>query len=172
MGQYISKIGKAKRDELVIATKVAGFFPNSPVAAARSYPNAPIVYDDGSMPDCRLDSSSVKDASHASLRRLNTDHIDLLQLHWPDRYVPAFGATTYHHSMKRDDDVPILETATALKELIEEGKIRYIGLSNESTYGVCEWVRVCIQNSFSLLDRRFDSELAEACNHYNIGLLP
>ena len=135
------------------------------------------------MPDCRLDSASVKDAAHASLRRLNTDHIDLLQLHWPDRYVPAFGATTYHHSMKRDDDVPILETATALKELIEEGKIRYIGLSNESTYGVCEWVKVCetlgisdklasIQNSYSLLDRRFDSELAEACDHYNIGLLP
>jgi len=183
LGQYISKIGKAKRDELVIATKVAGYFPNSPVAAARSYPDKPIINDDGTMPDCRLDATSVKEAVHASLRRLNTDHIDLLQLHWPDRYVPAFGLMNFKHDQKRDDDVFIMETATALKELIDEGKIRYIGLSNESTFGVCEWVKACeqfgisdklatIQNSYSLLDRRFDSELAEACDAYNIGLLP
>ena len=125
----------------------------------------------------------MRDAAHASLRRLRTDRIDLMQIHWPDRYVPAFGMTTYHHSQKRDDEVPILETASALKDLIDEGKIRYIGLSNESTYGVAEWVKACeqlgirdklatIQNSYSLLDRRFDSELAEACEYYNIGLLP
>ena len=137
------------------------------------------------MPDCRLDKVSVKEAVHASLRRMNIDHIDLLQLHWPDRYIPAFGLTTYHHELRRDaaDEVPILETASALKELIDEGKVRYIGLSNESTFGVCEWAKACeqlgiadklisIQNSYSLLDRRFDSELAEACDRYNIGLLP
>ena len=179
VGAYLSKIGAAQRNELVIATKVAGFFPSSPVAAARSYPNAPI----DPPPDCRLDAQSVKDAVHASLRRLNTDHIDLIQLHWPDRYVPVFGQTTFDHDQKREDEVPILETATALKELMDEGKIRYIGLSNESTFGVCEWIRACdqlgirdklatIQNSYSLLDRRFDSELAEACDQYDIGLLP
>lgn len=181
LGQYIAKIGEAQRDELVIATKIAGYMPNSPIAAARSYPNEPL----DPMPDCRLDSNSVKDAVHASLRRLNTDRIDLLQIHWPDRYTPAFGMTTYRHSLKRDagDEIPILETASALKELMDEGKIRYIGLSNESTFGVCEWINACeqlgirdklatIQNSYSLLDRRFDSELAEACDHYNIGLLP
>ena len=149
------------------------------MAAARAYPDAP--HDPP--PDCRLDAASVRDAAHASLRRLRTDRIDLMQIHWPDRYVPAFGMTTYHHSQKRDDEVPILETASALKDLIDEGKIRYIGLSNESTYGVAEWVKACeqlgirdklatIQNSYSLLDRRFDSELAEACEYYNIGLLP
>jgi len=180
VGEYIAKIGEAQRDELVIATKIAGYMPSSPVAAARSYPND---FTDAIMPDCRLDAQSVKEAVHASLRRLNTDRIDLLQLHWPDRYVPAFGMTTYRHSQKRDDEVPILETALALKELMDEGKIRYIGLSNESTFGVCEWIRACeqlgirdklatIQNSYSLLDRRFDSELAEACDRYNIGLLP
>ena len=179
VGEYINKIGAAQRDELVIASKVAGFFPNSPVAAARSYPDAPI----DPAPDCRLDAASVKDAVHASLRRLQTDRIDLLQIHWPDRYLPVFGQMTFDHNSKRDGDVPILETATALKELIDQGKIRYIGLSNESTYGVCEWIKACdqlgirnklasIQNSYSLVDRRFDSELAEACDAYNIGLLP
>eukprot|EP00584_Thalassiosira_punctigera_P009220 CAMPEP_0172534980 /NCGR_PEP_ID=MMETSP1067-20121228/7171_1 /TAXON_ID=265564 ORGANISM="Thalassiosira punctigera, Strain Tpunct2005C2" /NCGR_SAMPLE_ID=MMETSP1067 /ASSEMBLY_ACC=CAM_ASM_000444 /LENGTH=434 /DNA_ID=CAMNT_0013319863 /DNA_START=8 /DNA_END=1312 /DNA_ORIENTATION=+ len=181
LGGYIERIGRARRDELVVATKIAGYSPNSPVAAARSFPNAPI----DPSPDCRLDTGSVKDAVHASLRRLRTDRIDLMQVHWPDRYVPAFGMTTYHHSLRRrdEDEVPILETASALKDLIDEGKVRYIGLSNESTYGVCEWIRACeqlgirdriatIQNSYSLLDRRFDSELAEACDHYNIGLLP
>ena len=179
VGDYIHKIGAAQRDELVIATKVAGFFPNSPVAAARSYPDAPM----DPAPDCRLDAASVKDAVHASLRRLQTDHVDLLQIHWPDRYLPVFGQMTFDHDAKRDGDVPILETATALKELIDQGKIRYIGLSNESSYGVCEWIKACeqlgirdklasIQNSYSLVDRRFDSELAETCDAYNIGLLP
>ena len=179
IGKYIAKIGPAQRNELVIASKIAGYFPSSPVAAARSFPNAPI----DPAPDCRLDAKSVRHACEASLRRLNTDFIDLFQLHWPDRYVPAFGMTTFRHDQKREDDIPIRETAAALRDLIEEGKIRYIGLSNESTLGVCEWVKACeelgirdklatIQNSYSLLDRRFDSELAEACDFYNIGLLP
>lgn len=179
VGNYLKKIGPSERDQLVVATKIAGFFPNSPVAAARSYPEDPIY----PLPQGRLDSKSVKDACHASLRRLQTDRIDLMQIHWPDRYIPSFGLTTFHHERKRDDSIPILETAQALKELIDDGKIRYIGLSNESTFGVCEWIRACeqlgirdklvsIQNSYSLLDRRFDSELAEACDHYNIGLLP
>lgn len=181
LGDYLEKIGGGERDELVIATKIAGYFPNSPVAAARSYPDEPIE----PFPDCRLDAKSVKEAVHASLRRLKTDRIDLLQLHWPDRYVPAFGMTTYRHELKREagDEVPILETCEALKELMDEGKVRNIGLSNESTFGVCEWIQACdqlgirdnlasIQNSYSLLDRRFDSELAEACDRYDIGLLP
>ena len=99
------------------------------------------------------------------------------------RYLPSFGFTTYRGELRRDDDIPILETASALKDLMDVGKIRYIGLSNESTFGVCEWVKACeqlgiadklvsVQNSYSLLDRRFDSELAEACDRYDIGLLP
>lgn len=177
IGQYIDKIGPRERDELVIASKIAGFFPNSPVAAARSVPPADPA------PDGRLDAKSVKEACDASLRRLKTDRVDLMQIHWPDRYLPAFGLMNFDHSQKRDDAVPIIETASALKDLIDAGKIRYIGLSNESTLGVCEWVKACdelgirdklatIQNSYSLLDRRFDSDLAEACDAYNIGLLP
>jgi len=178
LGEYLRTIGPAERDELVIASKIAGYFPNSPVAAERTVPPTT-----DPAPDCRLDRASIRQATDASLRRLQTDRIDLMQIHWPDRYVPAFGLTTYRHEQKRADAVPIRETAAALKELIDEGKIRYIGLSNESTYGVCEWIRACeelgiadrlasIQNSYSLLDRRFDSELAEAVDSYDIGLLP
>ena len=181
LGRYIAK-NTARRNEMVIATKIVGYSPNSPVAAARSYPDAPIVPP----PDGRLDAKSVRNAVEASLRRLNTDYIDLYQIHWPDRYLPAFGMTTFHHDLaqrREGDEISIFETASALKELIDEGKIRYIGLSNESTFGVCQWINACeqlgirdklasIQNSYNLLDRRFDSELAEACHHYDIGLLP
>ena len=178
IGQCIEKIGPAERDDLVIASKVAGYFPNSPVAAQR--------YDPPRDPqglDCRLDKHSIRTACEASLRRLKTDRIDLYQVHWPDRYLPVFGQLVFDHDKKRENDVAIEETAAAMRELIEEGKIRYIGLSNESPYGVGEWVKACeklgirdklatIQNSYSLLDRRFDADLAESCDAYNIGLLP
>ena len=176
-GNYLHKIGKAQRDELVVASKICGYFPNSPVASVRTVPPTE------PFPQGRLDEKSVKLACDASLRRLQTDHVDLMQIHWPDRYIPVFGQLEFKHENIRPDAIAIEETASALKELIEEGKIRYIGLSNESTFGVCEWVKateklgirdrlVSIQNSYSLLDRRFDGELAEACSHYNIGLLP
>lgn len=177
LGEYLKKIG-SERDELVIASKMTGFFPKSRVAAVRTVPPAEEPYPDG-----RLDAKSVNMACDASLRRLQTDRIDLMQIHWPDRYVPVFGQTEYKHDMKREGSVEIEETAAALRDLIEEGKIRYIGLSNETPFGVCEWVKateklgirdklVSIQNSYSLVDRRFDGELAEVCDHYNIGLLP
>lgn len=176
LGEYLKKIG-SEREELVIASKIAGFFPNSPVAAARTVPPM------DPPPTGRLDAKSCRSACDASLRRLQTDRIDLMQIHWPDRYVPVFGQTEFQHDKKREDAISIEETASALRDLIEEGKIRYIGLSNESPLGVSEWVRateklgirdklVSIQNSYSLLDRRFDSDLAEMCDSYNIGLLP
>lgn len=151
--------------------------PNSPVAAAR-HENPTGVAE-----DCRLDAKSVRTACEASLRRLQTDRIDLYQVHWPDRYVPIFGQTLYDHEKKRDDSVPIEETVAALRDLIEEGKVRYIGVSNETPLGMCQWVQACekygirdklatVQNSYSLLDRRFDGDMAEVCDAYNIGLLP
>lgn len=166
------------RDDWVIATKVAGYFPHSPVVAQRADPPLTPPYPDG-----RLDAGNVLNACEASLRRLRTDWIDLLQIHWPDRYLPVFGQTVFKHELMRSDSIPIRETAAALKQLIEEGKVRYIGLSNESPYGVGEWVKateelgirdklVSIQNSYSLLDRRFDGDLAESCANYNMGLLP
>ena len=165
------------REKIVIASKVAGYMRNSETGGNRTVPPT-------GKADCRLDADSVKLACDASLRRLQTDYIDLYQIHWPDRYIPKFGATAYNPAQERGDAVPIRETLVALGELIASGKIRHYGLSNETTFGVCQWVRaadelglprpVSIQNSFCLLHRSFETELAEACctSNYNIGLLP
>lgn len=175
IGTWLAK-NPSLRPEVVIATKVSGYNPNSETGGNRFVPPRERA-------DCRLDRASVLMACDASLRRLQTDYIDLYQLHWPDRYCPGFGTSVYDPSKERDA-VPIKETVAALGELIEAGKIRHYGLSNETTYGVCEFVRaadelgvprpVSIQNSFCLLHRSFETELAEACapSHYNIGLLP
>ena len=175
IGTWIEK-NPALRSEIVLATKVAGYNPGSETGGNRFVPPKPKA-------DCRLDRESVLMACDASLRRLRTDYIDLYQLHWPDRYAPNFGQSVYDPKQERDA-VPIKETVAALGELIAAGKIRHYGLSNETTYGVCEFVRaadelgvprpVSIQHSFCLLHRTFETELAEACapSHYDIGLLP
>lgn len=166
------------RSQIVLATKIVGFMKESKVASARTVPPTT------PSPDSRLDRASVIAACEASLRRLQTDYIDLYQIHWPDRYVPVFGATVYDYERVRDEPVPIEETAGALKELLDAGKIRAYGLSNETPYGVCEWARVAaklglpppatIQNAYSLLTRSFEGDLAEACSprNHNVGLLP
>ena len=106
-------------------------------------------------------------------------------MHWPDRYVPLWGRSTYLYDEERPEgsSVSIEETVSALSELVEEGKVRAYGVSNESTYGVCEYARAAekigarmpasIQNSYSLLQRSFESDLAEACSprHHCVGLL-
>ena len=179
IGNWLAK-NVELRKELVVATKVSGYQAKSETAGNRTVPaGAPCA--------ARLDKQSIFQACDASLRRLRTDYIDLYQVHWPDRYLPigAFtGSTEYIQSKERSDSVPIRETVEALGELIKAGKIRHYGLSNESTFGVCEFVRaadelgvprpVSIQNSFCLLHRQFDTEVAEACSksNYNILLLP
>jgi len=176
------------RSKVLIATKVMGFSPGSDTIGNRKLTlgNGGSVGENG-LPEkgpSRLTRESVLEACDASLKRLQVDYIDLYQIHWPDRYVPIFGSFGYDRSKERPNSVPIAETCAAIKELIDAGKIKYYGLSNESTFGVCEWVRaadaigcprpVSIQNQFSLLCRTFESELAEACSPYNfdIGLLP
>jgi len=179
IGSWLAK-NRDLRSELVIATKVSGFQAKSETVANRTTPA-------GEPAPARLDRTSILAACDASLRRLNTEYIDLYQLHWPDRYVPigAFNGTAeYEPNKERHDAVPIKETVAALGELLAAGKIKHYGLSNETTFGVCEFVRaadelgiqrpVSIQNSFCLLHRSFETELAEACakRNYNILLLP
>ncbi|KAH7669821.1 Aldo-keto reductase protein [Dioscorea alata] len=168
---YIGSWIKSRpREKVILATKVCGYSEWS------SYirDNAKVL---------RVDAANIKESVEKSLKRLNTDYIDLLQIHWPDRYVPLFGEFNYDPSKWRPS-IPISEQLKAFQDLIDEGKIRYIGVSNETSYGVMEFVHaakveglpkiVSIQNSYSLLLRcRFEIDLVEVChpNNYNIGLL-
>lgn len=169
--RYIGSWLKSQpRDKVILATKVCGYSEQS------SYirDNAKIL---------RVDAANIKESVEKSLKRLNTDYIDLLQIHWPDRYVALFGEFFYDPSKWRPS-VPFVEQLRALKELIDEGKVRCIGVSNETSYGVMEFVHaakaeglpkiVSIQNSYSLLVRcKFEADLVEVChpNNCNIGLL-
>ncbi|KAL9262522.1 tas-like protein [Drosera capensis] len=152
--------------KIIVATKVCGYSER----ASYLRENSNVL---------RVDAANIKESVEKSLKRLNTDYIDLLQIHWPDRYVALFGEFTYDYAKWRGG-VSFAEQLRAFQELIDEGKVRYIGVSNETSYGVMEFVHaakverlpkiVSIQNCYNLL-ARFD--LVEVChpNNYNIGLL-
>ncbi len=152
------------RDKLIVATKIAG--PGRGFGWIRNGP--------------RFDRGQIIAAIDGSLRRLQTDYVDLYQIHWPDRYVPMFGATSYDVTQERDS-VPVAEQLQVLAELVKAGKVRHIGLSNETPWGVSEFVRcaeqlglpkiVSVQNAYHLMNRTFESGLAETCHHANVGLL-
>ncbi|TYH86235.1 hypothetical protein ES332_D01G027500v1 [Gossypium tomentosum] len=167
---YIASWLKSQpRDKVILATKVCGYSERS----AYLRDNAKVL---------RVDAVNIRESVEKSLKRLNTDYIDLLQIHWPDRYVPLFGEYFYDSSKWRPS-IPFVEQLKALQEVIDEGKVRYIGVSNETSYGVMEFVHagrveglskiVSIQNSYSLLVRRFEVDLVEVCHpkNCNIGLL-
>ena len=186
------------RGRLVIASKVCGPGTASVYSRAKREmgpeergPEKP----DGTRPEeCLFDRASLRASVEASLRRLNTAYLDLLQLHWPERFVPCFGRSIYdteksaqgfnHVAGAVVKQTGYEEVVRSLGELIVEGKIRHWGLSNETSYGVCQFCEaaqrlnfpapVSIQNDFSMCDRRFETELAETCapHHYGIGLLP
>lgn len=159
-----SWLKRQQRDRLVLATKIAG-----PARGFSWIRNGP-----------RIDRAHITAAIEGSLRRLRTDYVDLYQIHWPDRYVPMFGATSYDVTQERDS-TPIAEQLQVLAELVQAGKVRHIGLSNETPWGVGEFVRcaeqlglpkiVSIQNAYHLLNRTYESGLAETCRHANVGLL-
>jgi len=164
-GSWIRKRGK--HDDLVIASKVA---------PAKSIRTRPLP---GGKPS-RLDKKSIREALEGTLRRLNLPRIDLYQVHWPERKTNFFGKRGYEPDPE-DDSTPIEETLEALHELAEEGKIRAIGVSNETPWGVSEYLRlsrknnwpriVTIQNQYSLLNRTFEIGLAEMSVREGIGLL-
>lgn len=152
------------REKLVLATKVAG--PSRGMPWVRE--GAGMTQDD------------IIASCEGSLRRLQTDVIDLYQIHWPERNVPAFGATYYDPTQERSK-TSIYEQLEALNRLVREGKVRYVGLSNETPYGVHEFVRVAeqyelpriasVQNAYCLLNRTVDNGLDETMHRLGVGLL-
>lgn len=163
IGTWLKKPGN--RQKVIVATKVTGRSPAFPYI--------------GRGEETRLSRAQIFEAVDKSLTRLQTDHIDLYQLHWPERVVNNFGTLGYtHHD---DDHIPIHETLEALGELVDKGKVRHIGLSNETAWGMMEFLRrstqhdlpraVSIQNPYSLLNRSFEVDRAEMAIREQVGLL-
>ncbi|MBI3371177.1 MAG: aldo/keto reductase [Betaproteobacteria bacterium] len=163
VGSWLGK-NKDKRGRIILASKIAG-------------PGRRDWIRNG---ETRVTNKTIPWAIDDSLKRLQTDYIDLYQIHWPERYVPTFGTWRYDPSMEREE-TPILEQIEAMADAIKAGKIRAYGLSNETAWGVCEFVRVAkenglpapvsVQNGYSLVNRMFDGDLAEVSRRSNVPLL-
>jgi aryl-alcohol dehydrogenase-like predicted oxidoreductase len=164
IGSWLKKTGK--RDRIVLATKAAGPNPNQTwIRGGRQ----------------NLDAANLRAALDESLARLQTDYVDLYQLHWPSRNVPIFGANSFDPTKERPS-IPVEETLEALADLVKEGKIRHIGVSNESPWGVSEFIKqsemkglpriATIQNLYNLTARAYETTLLdETCFREDVSLL-
>lgn len=163
IGNWFAK-NPGVRQKLVVASKVAGPSRGMPwVREGKGMTAADIVA-----------------SCEGSLRRLQTDVIDLYQIHWPERHVPAFG-NLYYDPAKETSQTPIREQLEALAGLVKAGKVRHIGLSNETPYGVHEFVRLAeqhglprvatVQNPYCLINRTWENGLDETCHRLNVALL-
>ena len=157
-------LARRPRGNLVIATKVAGPGRRDWIRGGRT----------------DLTRDVIKEAADTSLARLSIDHIDLYQIHWPQRNVPMFGATEFDPS-KETGGPSIHEQVDGMAALIKAGKIRHYGLSNETAWGVCAFQKaakelgvagpVTIQNSYSVVSRGVDNDLAEVLFREGMSLL-
>lgn len=153
------------RENIVLATKIAG--PNPFFSWIRGGTS-------------RHNRENIRIALDGSLRRLKTDYVDLYQLHWPERSVNSFGKLDYEHAPQQDG-TPLLETLQALQEEVKAGRIREVGLSNDTPWGVMECLRLSenhgvprmqsVQNAYNLLNRKDEIGLAEVYLRANCGLL-
>jgi len=164
--EYVGKWLKTQvRDKLVVATKVSG--PARGFDWIRGGPKA-------------VDRDNITAAINGSLRRLQTDYIDLYQIHWPARNVPMFGRNEFEPGLERPC-TPVDEQLTVLSELVQSGKVRHIGLSNETPWGIAEFIKsserlglqriVSVQNPYNLINRMFEIGLHEMCYREKVGLL-
>ncbi len=161
IGHWLEKSGK--REKIVLATKVAG-----PTRVNHIRENM------------ALDHRNIHQAIEDSLDRLKTDYIDLYQLHWPQRKANYFGELNYQ-GIDSPDDIPLIETLEAMNDLVRAGKVRYIGVSNETPWGLMTYLRlaekhdlprmVTIQNPYSLLNRSFEFGLSEISHFEGVQLL-
>ena len=161
IGSWFAKTGK--RSEIILASKVVG--------------RTEMTWFRGE--EGRLQRKHIEQALEASLKRLKTDYIDLYQLHWPDRKTNYFGQLGYVH--QPDDDIPLLETLGVLADAVKAGKIRHVGVSNETPWGVMHALHLAeahglprvasVQNPYSLLNRTYEIGLAEVSMREQCGLL-
>ncbi|MFM0474670.1 NADP(H)-dependent aldo-keto reductase [Paraburkholderia strydomiana] len=167
IGTWLAK-HRSAREKIVLATKIAG--------PARQPHNPRHIRGETN----QFDRKNLTEALNDSLKRLQTDYVDLYQLHWPDRNTMTFGRPAYPWV---DDEytVPIDETLSVLADFVKAGKVRHVGVSNETPWGVAQFLRaseklglpriVSIQNPYSLLNRTYEVGLSEYAHRDNIGLL-
>ena len=164
IGNWFSRRPQA-RQSIVLASKVAGPSRGMPWVRAGE----------------GLTAADIIRSCEGSLKRLQTDYIDLYQIHWPARPVPAFGNRYFDPEKTNPDQSSIEEQLRAMDQLVRDGKIRYVGLSNETPYGVGEFIRIAqaenlprvasIQNPYCLLNRSYENALDETCHHLDVSLL-
>lgn len=163
VGTWFKKTGKRK--DIILASKIVG--PGPYTAHIRTTGFTP---------------ESIHDAVDNSLKRLQTDYIDLYQIHWPDRNTNFFGKRGYAHDENEQWVDNVHQILTTLDEIIKSGKVRYIGLSNETPWGIMRYLQeskvhnlpkiVTVQNAYSLLNRSYEVGNAEVSMRENVGLLP
>ena len=155
---------RKNRDKVIIASKIAG--PGDYTAHIRT---------------TGFTENSIKDAVNKELKRLQTDYIDLYQLHWPERQTNTFGVRDYNHNANDLWEDNFNKVLHSLNEIIKEGKVRHVGLSNEKAWGTMRYLEesnkgelprmITIQNAYSMLNRTFEGDLAEISIRENLGLL-
>ncbi|MCM5662605.1 NADP(H)-dependent aldo-keto reductase [Galbibacter mesophilus] len=164
IGNWFTKTGN--RNKVILASKIAG----------PSKFNEHFIREEG------FTKAAFEDAIHGSLKRLQTDYIDLYQLHWPDRATNFFGKRDYEHDSNEEWEDNIQEILQILEGFIKQGKIRYIGLSNDVPWSVMRYLEESkynglpkistVQNPYNLLNRTYEIGLSEISIRENVGLLP
>ncbi|WP_298322804.1 aldo/keto reductase [uncultured Dokdonia sp.] len=163
IGTWLAK--NKNRDQIVLASKITG--PSPTFASVRD--------------NLGFSKEAIDDGLHKSLKRLQTDYLDLYQLHWPERNTNFFGKRGYTHNPDEQWEDNIAEILESLDTYVKQGKIRNIGLSNESPFGLMRFVEearkgapkvVTVQNPYNLLNRKDEIGLTEGLHRENVGLLP
>ena len=165
---------KKNRNKILIASKICSSHPDG-IGSTK------LRWIRGGGSNLKFDYKNISKAVNESLKRLKTDYIDLYQLHWPERKVAIFGKLDFDYDKNDTYWTPFLEILQSLKKLIKEGKIRYIGVSNETPWGITEYINLAekynlpriqsVQNGYNLINRVFDIANSEVVLRKNCSLL-
>ena len=163
IGTWFQK--NSNREKIILATKVAG--------------RSPMNWFRGG--ETRLDRANIEEALNNSLKRLQTDYVDLYQLHWPDRRLAMFGSGGIGYKHIEAESIAISETLEVLGDLVKSGKVRHVGLSNETSWGLSEFLKyseigslpkvASVQNAYNFLNRTYEDGLSEFYYQSEVGLL-